>query len=759
VYSSFDKLRTTLSSVEGSVRSVVYTRSIVGLLCCVLLSSAALTAQSQAPAKGGQTGRDLVLEPDPKPDLKAEPAGAGKRPIPAGVPRGYALVVGVSQYKNLDQSKQLQFPESDAESIFRVLINREGGSFPAENVHLLKGSQATLVNIRRELEEWLPSVATPADRVVVFFAGHGLVKDGRGYLAPWDVDPNHLDTTAYPMTTLGDVLAKKVKAGWKVLLTDACHSGKINAETTNETLDQQFSNLPTNFLTLTATTEREQSYEDPKLSTGFGFFTYFLIQAWKGNADNDPCDGRVTADELIEYVRTNVRRYAKDRNLTQTPTARGDYEPGMMLGVGKGCLTAGSKDQPSMLGTAIVETTGDDVDLYIDGDLVGKLSKDKPLTVPRLSSGLHEFKGVKAGYEPDRKEIMIAPDQTSTVTLRIRYVKQVKKAALDLNAGGEKLLLSQRSSISAMNMMPMARKQSEGDLKKAKDLFTRALAEEPNYTLAAFNLGQVNQLLGDEETSIAAYKHAMASDATHVESRIQCAAVLIEHGDPDEAIRHLTEVQRLEPKNDEVYAMLARAYWDKGVWAKSIELADQAIMLKESNAQAHLWRADSTRQLAAIEKDKTRQRSLYSQAREDYREFLKLTNYSTTTAEWLAFHFVGFHLGSRKHADRQPAYDALRTSGFLGLCLSEHKVGNPLRAREYCQRALDYSPKDPIAYFLLGNVNRDLYNEFQSCGYIKAAAGDYTKMISLNPDLDESKNAKNYLEQITGLWPKLGCKG
>jgi tetratricopeptide (TPR) repeat protein len=410
-----------------------------------------------------------------------------------------------------------------------------------------------------------------------------------------------------------------------------------------------------------------------------------------------------------------------------------------------------------MLGTAIIETTTDDVDLYIDGDLVGKLSKDKPLTVPRLSSGLHEFKGVKAGYEPDRKEIMIAPDQTSTVTLRIRYVKQVKKAALDLNAQGEKLLLSHRSSISLMTMMP-ARAQNEGDLKKAKDLFTRALAEDPTCTVAAFNLGQVNQLLSDQEGSIAAYKHAMSTDATHVESRIQCAAVLIEHGDPDEAIRQLLEVQRLEPKNDEVYSMLARAYWDKGAWAQSIELADKAIVLKDSNAQAHLWRADSRRQLAAIEKDKPRQRVLYSQAREDYREFLRLTNYSTSTAEWLAFHFVGFHLGSRGHADRQPAYDALRTSGFLGLCLSEHKVGNPLRAREYCERALKYSPQDPIAYFLLGNVNRDLYNEFESCGYIISAARNYAKMISINPDLDESKNAKYYLEQITGLIPKLGCK-
>ena len=63
-------------------------------------------------------------------------------------------------------------------------------TFPPENVHVLKGRQATLANIRREFEEWLPSVAQPSDRVVVFFAGHGFVKNGRGYLAGWDVHPD-----------------------------------------------------------------------------------------------------------------------------------------------------------------------------------------------------------------------------------------------------------------------------------------------------------------------------------------------------------------------------------------------------------------------------------------------------------------------------------------------------------------------------------------------------------------------------------------
>jgi tetratricopeptide (TPR) repeat protein len=716
-------------------------------LAALLLTVLTLT-QAQVPPSGTQVpaGRDLILE-------KPKPPAA---PTQTGVPRGYAVVIGIAQYKNLEESKQLQFPESDAEAMYRVLINKEGGSFPAENVHFLKGEQATLTNIRRELEEWLPSVAQPSDRVVVYFAGHGFVKDGRGYLAPWDVNPDELATTAYPMTTLGEVMANRVKANWKVLFTDACHSGKINAETTNEALEQQFSALPASFLTLTATTEREQSFEDPDLSTGFGFFTYFIVQAFRGYADNDPCDGQITADELIEYVRSNVRRYARERQLSQTPTARGDYEPEMLLGVATECLGSGDK-APSMFGTAVVETNLDDVDVYIDGALIGRISKSKPLVVPSLSSGLHEFQGVKAGYEPDRKEVMIAPGQESAVTLRIRYVRQIKKPAQALNEQGERLLYTRRSSLSLLNIIPTERKQSDEDLKKAAGLFQRALAEDPSYAIAAYHLGQAYQLLLQYEDSIKAFRTAISIDPTHVESRIEYGAVLIETGDPDEAIRQFAEVARLDPSNDDVHAMLARAYWDKSAWPRAIEEAGKALAIDRSNAQAHLWKADATRQLAAAEKDRARQLSLYSSARDDYREFLNLTNFSSGIGAKLAFHFIGFGIGRSKHADRQGAYDSLRSSGFLGLCLSEQKVGNPLRAREYCQRALRHAPRDPIGYFLLGNINRDIYNTRHSCGDLSAARGAYARMLELNPDLDESKNALNYIGQIDGILPQLGC--
>ena len=76
------------------------------------------------PAPGTQSPRDLILAPSNKP-----------LQVKTSVPRGYALIVGVSQYKNLDDSKQLRFPESDADAFYRVLISHEGGAFPAENVH------------------------------------------------------------------------------------------------------------------------------------------------------------------------------------------------------------------------------------------------------------------------------------------------------------------------------------------------------------------------------------------------------------------------------------------------------------------------------------------------------------------------------------------------------------------------------------------------------------------------------------------------
>src|SRR3954451_19175965 len=57
----------------------------------------------------------------------------------AAIPRSYALIVGVAKYANLPRESQLDYSERDADSIYSILINPEGGGFKAENVHRLTG--------------------------------------------------------------------------------------------------------------------------------------------------------------------------------------------------------------------------------------------------------------------------------------------------------------------------------------------------------------------------------------------------------------------------------------------------------------------------------------------------------------------------------------------------------------------------------------------------------------------------------------------
>ncbi|MGA2157510.1 MAG: caspase family protein, partial [Bryobacteraceae bacterium] len=129
-------------------------------------------------------------------DLKYESGAPPTKPAPTAVaiPRSYALVLGIANYKNLAAKDQLQFSERDAESIYSILIS---------------GPRATLANMRHELEEWLPSTAHDDDRVLIYFAGHGFLYDGHAYLAPYDLDPHNITGTGYPMDTLGSVIGSR----------------------------------------------------------------------------------------------------------------------------------------------------------------------------------------------------------------------------------------------------------------------------------------------------------------------------------------------------------------------------------------------------------------------------------------------------------------------------------------------------------------------------------------------------------------------
>src|SRR5580692_9531924 len=135
-------------------------------------------------------------------DLKIEKIEEPKPPANAPA-HSYAVIVGISAYPKLPAKWQLHFPERDAESIHTALISPEGGNFKAENVRVIAGGKATLAAMRDAIDTWLPSVAQGDDRVVIYFAGHGLIFQGKAYLAPVDFDMKNAKGTGYPMDELG----------------------------------------------------------------------------------------------------------------------------------------------------------------------------------------------------------------------------------------------------------------------------------------------------------------------------------------------------------------------------------------------------------------------------------------------------------------------------------------------------------------------------------------------------------------------------
>lgn len=277
-----------------------------------LILAAALAAGSGLAQKRGS--RDVKYEETSPPNAQAV------------IPRGYALIVGIAHYKNLPAKSQLQFSEADAEAMYSALIDPEGGNFRAEDVHRLIGAKATLANLKQELEVWLPSAAKADDRVVIYFAGNGFVKDGGAYLAPYDVDPAKITATGYPVDELAS-MAEKIQAKNKILITDSCHSGTIAADDDARAYNKRLLDLSASMFSLTASRDSERSLEGPDWGGGHGVFTYYAAKGLEGEADEN-ADGIVTADKLANYAYRNVREATKDQ---QNPADHGSSDRDMLL--------------------------------------------------------------------------------------------------------------------------------------------------------------------------------------------------------------------------------------------------------------------------------------------------------------------------------------------------------------------------------------------------------------------------------------------
>ncbi len=661
--------------------------------------------------------------PDRKRDLKVEKLDAEPTtppPAPRTPPRSYAVVIGISRYPKLAEKFQLRFPERDAQSMNTILISPEGGSFKAENVKVLTGPQATLAAMRREIDEWLPSVARDGDRVLIYFAGHGFLYGGKGYLAPSDFDPARIETTGYPMDELGSVIGDKIHATYKVLLTDACHSGAITPEETSA-LNSSLSNLRTSLFSLTASRDRESSFESPDLDGGHGVFTYYVVEGMGGAADAN-ADGVVSADELAEYVHTQVREKTGGK---QNPTSdRGSFDANLLLAYTPS--TAKPAAAPAArYGTLTFEANLDEVEVFVNGKSIGVLQKKgQTLSVPGLQPGDHTIKGVKMGYEPDGpRQETVYPGTESTVSIKILIPRRRGKAATDLLDKG----------------IEAYEKGSEPNYRKAAEDLEKALAMDPSYSQAAYYLGLTYNALFDEDKAELNFKKAIAIDPDYLQARASFAGMLLDIGNVDEALRQIDTVLARQPDHAVALTMQAQAYRFKALYAQSIESARRAVQLTPRNAEPHLWMADSLRLSGKL-----------AEARAEYDQYLKLSDFDSHLAGQLNYYVLGslFGLGRKSHAAVHDIWSELRSLAWFGICDCERRQSHFDLAIAACQKSLSYYSKDPFAHYALGLSYMYKANNTNSVAELGPALKHFQEMLAINPDMEESRFARQNIAAI-----------
>jgi tetratricopeptide (TPR) repeat protein len=705
--------------------------SIRNILLAALFSATFASAIGQppppaVPQQPTQTAPQTPGQaPDQTRDLKT--IDLTKKTVPVNIPRSYALVIGIAHYKNLPATAQLAYPNRDAESVYTTLISADGGQFPAENVHKLVDEKATIENIRHEIEVWLPSVTRDDDRVVIYFAGHGFVSEGKGYLATYDVDIHNITKTAYPMDELGKEIGTNIKGKWKVLITDSCHSGAITPEADRAKVNSTLLDLQKSLFSLTASRDREQSFESDQFGGGHGVFTYYVVKGLEGEADTDG-DGVVTADELSEYVHTNVRLATQAQ---QNPTSeRGSFDPNMVLAYNPNHVKAGNLPPPAF-GNLVIETNMDATEVWIDGKSAGVVNKGTPLRLPGIQPGAHTIKAVHLGYEPDGpREEQVYPGQDTTVSVRILIARQHNKAAVDhFDKGIEDY---NKGNIDAY--------------KKAADEFRAALAVDPKYSQAALYLGRVENAVYDDKESIAAFKTAIDTDPDYMEARSSYAGALLDQGDTDEAIRQLNIVTDRDPSSGMGWYLLSQAYYRKGDFKDARSAGEQAIAKTPNNGEAHFWLAEALRQLL-IPADSER----------EYNSYLALTNFDTGFGGKLNYYAAGFlfGMGYKKRAAQTDIWREMHGLAEVGLCDCNSMQKNYTDAIQHCQKALNYLPKDIFANYRLGTVYAKEFNQQNSVGYLAAAKEHFSQVVANGPDTNEASLSKKYIQQIDSALAQL----
>jgi energy-coupling factor transporter ATP-binding protein EcfA2 len=342
--------------------------------------------------------------------------------------RNLAFIIGIDNYRN--GISPLRTATNDAKKLVEIL--REKHNY---QVWVCLDEIATLKNLQQLLEVTLPQQVTSEDRLLLYFAGHGIALNGedgpQGYLIPQDAVLG--DTKTYlPMTRLQECL-NQLPCRHFLGILDCCFAGAFRWSNTRDLLvtpDVIYQEHYNRFITDPAWQVITSAASDQKALDAFSInserghignhslFAAALFDALEGAADIYPPpengksggDGVITATELYLYLRDRLETPTEGYNQQQAPGiwALRKHEKGEYIFLNPhhplNLPPAPELDESKNPYRGLQSFEEEHQDLFFGRDaLVDKLHEavnKNPLTVVLGASGSGKSSLVKAGLIP-----------------------------------------------------------------------------------------------------------------------------------------------------------------------------------------------------------------------------------------------------------------------------------------------------------------------------------------------------------------------
>ncbi|MEZ4775817.1 MAG: caspase family protein [Bacteroidia bacterium] len=233
-------------------------------------------------------------------------------------PNLYILTIGVSNYKNSDKEKitNLDFAHEDAMKVAAAFETQKGKVYGEIITKVLTNEKATRQDILDAIK-WLGEQVrkndadkkannkSSKDVALIFFAGHGLKKDSKFYFLSHDTTLKNLAESAVSLLDIGKEITTFPSE--LIIMTDACHAGRISADSMELIESGELSKRLTSLneraqVILNATSADKPAFELRKF--GHGAFTKVLLDGLQ-NFDE------VDVLKLTSFVQRNVKETTK----------------------------------------------------------------------------------------------------------------------------------------------------------------------------------------------------------------------------------------------------------------------------------------------------------------------------------------------------------------------------------------------------------------------------------------------------------------